>query len=236
MTPQARLVVLIGSRQQVSNAAHVISLLLHPPSSHPPVLQLEAVSIVKSHYPLLNDFSFSSWPPEGTRVSQRIKGLLASADNVRHDLLVEASLVSRIIGPRGNIQKTLQQQTGCVIILPGKAGHQEDARPRDRTILLHENAALEQISPKDRCLLVARRTRERKLEGLCQHCWLRKPFCCCASIRSLGSLRSSKVDVHIAVHYKEYGRATATAKLLPLLAPDVVQLHPYPEVRSSYGD
>lgn len=145
MTPQARLVVLIGSRQQVSNAAHAISLLLHPPSSHPPVLQLEAVSIVKSHYPLLNDFSFSSWPPEGTRVSQRIKGLLASADNVRHDLLVEASLVSRIIGPRGNIQKTLQQQTGCVIILPGKAGHQEDARPRDRTILLHENAALEQV-------------------------------------------------------------------------------------------
>ena len=70
------------------------------------------------------------------------------------------------------------------------------------------------------------------MAGVCQRCWLAAPFCICDAVAALGPLRTSKIDVHIAVHYKEYGRSTATAKLLPLLAPASAQLHQYPEAQA----
>lgn len=62
-----------------------------------------------------------------------------------------------------------------------------------------------------------------------QGCWLLPRFCVCATVRAMGPLRTHRLDVLVAVHYKEYGRSTSTAKLLPLLLPGAASLHPYPE-------
>eukprot|EP00965_Chrysotila_dentata_P160365 5294993-Pleurochrysis_carterae.AAC.1 len=50
----------------------------------------------------------------------------------------------------------------------------------------------------------------------CPRCWLCLPFCICSRLRHLQA-RTSKVNVQLAVHYKEYGTSSNTAKLLPLL-------------------
>jgi len=50
----------------------------------------------------------------------------------------------------------------------------------------------------------------------CMACWVTRAHCMCARLRSL-RVTTEKLDVLVAVHYKEYGKASNTAKLLPHL-------------------
>ena len=58
--------------------------------------------------------------------------------------------------------------------------------------------------------------RERMATTRCMACWVTRAHCMCARLRRL-RIRTELVDVLVAVHYKEYGKATNTAKLLPHL-------------------
>ena len=58
--------------------------------------------------------------------------------------------------------------------------------------------------------------RERMETTRCMACWVTRAHCMCARLRCL-RVATEKVDVLVAVHYKEYGKATNTAKLLPHL-------------------
>ena len=58
--------------------------------------------------------------------------------------------------------------------------------------------------------------RERMATTRCMACWVTRAHCMCARLRRL-RVATELVDVLVAVHYKEYGKATNTAKLLPHL-------------------
>ena len=58
--------------------------------------------------------------------------------------------------------------------------------------------------------------RERMATTRCMACWVTRAHCMCARLRRL-RVSTELVDVLVAVHYKEYGKATNTAKLLPHL-------------------
>jgi DTW domain-containing protein YfiP len=58
--------------------------------------------------------------------------------------------------------------------------------------------------------------RERMATTRCMACWVTRAHCMCARLRRL-RVTTELVDVLVAVHYKEYGKATNTAKLLPHL-------------------
>eukprot|EP01041_Mallomonas_annulata_P005960 gene5960-12030_t len=54
----------------------------------------------------------------------------------------------------------------------------------------------------------------------CQTCWLHKSICICDSVRLLAANSPPlKINVALLMHYKEYGRASNTGKLLSILAP-----------------
>lgn len=61
----------------------------------------------------------------------------------------------------------------------------------------------------------------------CTRCWLPLDLCLCADGRIQTGV-TSRVDVVVAMHYKEYGKKKNTAKLLPLALPHHAQmvLHP----------
>ena len=58
----------------------------------------------------------------------------------------------------------------------------------------------------------------------CARCWLPLDLCLCGRIQT----GASRVDVVVAMHYKEFGKKKNTAKLLPLALPHDAQmvLHP----------
>ncbi|KAL1504302.1 hypothetical protein AB1Y20_010709 [Prymnesium parvum] len=234
LNSRSRLVVLIGTRAQLSHAAHVLDAILRGTTCAPPVdvPVLPHPSTADDQLPALEMLrpATAAWEPQSPRGAKRIRSLLARQGTFRHDLVVDGRLMGRILGPRGIWHMEIQQRTGCAIIIPAPEAECGAAARRDRTRLFELNRVLDEIPEAERSLHIARRTREHKLAGLCGRCWMMAGHCVCSAIRSLGPLHTRKVDVHIAVHYKEYGRATATAKLLPLLAPDAARLHPYPEV------
>ena len=53
-------------------------------------------------------------------------------------------------------------------------------------------------------------------EGRCAGCWLQQAQCICSRLASL-KVATRRIDVCVAVHYKEWGRPKNTAKLLPLV-------------------
>ena len=61
----------------------------------------------------------------------------------------------------------------------------------------------------------------------CARCWLPLDLCLCAEGR-IQTGATSRVDVVVAMHYKEFGKKKNTAKLLPLALPHDAQmvLHP----------
>lgn len=58
--------------------------------------------------------------------------------------------------------------------------------------------------------------RQRLAATRCLTCWFPKAHCICARLAKL-RVSTTRVDVLLAVHYKEFGKATNTAKLLPQL-------------------
>mmetsp|Transcript_15825 Transcript_15825/g.30915 ORF Transcript_15825/g.30915 Transcript_15825/m.30915 type:complete len:391 (-) Transcript_15825:122-1294(-) len=81
-------------------------------------------------------------------------------------------------------------------------------------------------------LTVARRTvagKQRTLEAnRCMCCWLCREMCVCRQVQP-AKLSARCPRVLILVHYKEYGSASNTAKLLPLIAPAAARIALYPE-------
>ena len=60
----------------------------------------------------------------------------------------------------------------------------------------------------------------------CSRCWLPiKPRCLCDNVPSA---TTERIDVAVAMHYKEYGRTKNTAKLIPLALPQSSQLYSHP--------
>ena len=60
----------------------------------------------------------------------------------------------------------------------------------------------------------------------CMQCWLPlKPSCLCDNVLSA---TTERIDVAVAMHYKEYGRTKNTAKIIPLTLPQNCQLYSHP--------
>ena len=73
-------------------------------------------------------------------------------------------------------------------------------------------------SPVPLEVLKAERKLERwRAEGRCSRCWLRHAQCVCSRLAPLAGVATSRVDVALSVHYKEWGCTKNTAKLLPLV-------------------
>ena len=66
---------------------------------------------------------------------------------------------------------------------------------------------------------------ERNYE--CTRCWLPLDLCLCADGRIQTGL-TSRIDVVVAMHYKEFGKKKNTAKLLPLALPHHAQMVMHP--------
>ena len=58
--------------------------------------------------------------------------------------------------------------------------------------------------------------RQRLAPTRCMTCWMTRAHCLCSRLARL-RVRTARVDVLVSVHYKEFGKATNTAKLLPQL-------------------
>ena len=72
--------------------------------------------------------------------------------------------------------------------------------------------------------------RARMARKRCMACWVTRAHCMCERLREL-RIATDRVNVLVAMHYKEYGKATNTAKLLPhLIGPstDACSLCVYP--------
>ena len=71
------------------------------------------------------------WPPLNNRDGLRIHSVESLPGNVRHDMVVDSSMMGRIIGPKGMHHRELTAKTDCNVIIMDKEpppGHAPDQR------------------------------------------------------------------------------------------------------------
>ena len=95
------------------------------PSSMPPVSRADSTNRIGG-----------DWPLQQPRVGARIAMLETVSSLHRHDLIVDKSVLGRLIGPSGAAHRALVQQTKCEIFLLDKQGPPPGYTAEQRLVVL----------------------------------------------------------------------------------------------------
>ena len=77
-------------------------------------------------------------------------------------------------------------------------------------------------------LLIEDMMQRQQTKGECTRCWLPLDLCLCGADGRIQAGLTNRVDVVVAMHYKEFGKKKNTARLLPLALPSHAQMVTHP--------